>query len=123
MIEFTGLLYREGVPIVAGTDGFAGFTLASELELYVKAGLTPSEALKVATYDAAKHTKTLATKGTIEVGKLADLVLIDGNPTQSIEDLRKINFVITRGYFIHPNDIFSRISIKPFVQSTSNFQY
>ena len=59
MVEFVGRLYRAGVPIVAGTDEMAGFTLQRELELYVQAGLTPAQALQVATWNGAKYTRTL----------------------------------------------------------------
>jgi len=115
MVEFTGRLYNEGISIVAGTDTFAGFGLHSELALYVKAGLTPSQAIQIATYHAAKITGTLNDKGSIEEGKLADLIMVQGHPTQSIEDLRKITLVLTRGNVIVPNEIYSMIHVKPFV--------
>jgi len=69
MIEFVGKLYRAGVPIVAGTDGLAGFTLPSELALYVKAGLTPSQALQIATYNGAKFTNTLSTRARLPLAR------------------------------------------------------
>lgn len=115
MIEFVGKLYRAGVPIVAGTDGLAGFTLHSELALYVKAGLTPSQALQVATYNGAKFTNTLNNRGTITPGKIADLVLVDGDPTKNIEDIRKVVVVVTRGKLIYPNEINQTLGVKPFV--------
>ena len=114
MIEFTARLYREGIPIVAGTDAFAGFTLLSELELYVKAGLTPSEALQIATYGAAVRTQTFANKGSIEVGKDADLILVKGDPTASLSHLREISLVVSRGFVMIPNEIFSVLHIQPF---------
>jgi len=49
MVQFVGQLYRAGVPLEAGTDGIAGFTLHRELELYVRAGMAPAEALQIAT--------------------------------------------------------------------------
>ena len=115
MIDFVGRLYRAGVPIVAGTDALAGFTLHSELALYVKAGLTPAQALQVATYNGAKFTNTLNDRGTVSTGKLADLILIDGDPTRNIEDLRKVAIVITRGKLIYPNEINRALGVKPFV--------
>ena len=115
MVEFVGRLYRAGVPIVAGTDALAGFTLHSELALYVKAGLTPAQAIQVATYNGAKFTNTLNDRGTVSVGKLADLLLIDGDPTRNIEDLRKVAAVITRGKLIYPNEINQALGVKPFV--------
>ena len=58
MVEFVGRLYRAGVPIVAGTDAMPGFTLQRELELYVKAGMTPAQALQIATRNGARYTGT-----------------------------------------------------------------
>lgn len=117
MIEFVGKLYQSGVPIVAGTDGLAGFTLHSELELYVKAGLTPAQAIQVATWNGAKYSNTLNDRGSITRGKLADLILIDGDPTRNIEDIRKVSVVITRGKLIYPNQINEALGVKPFVKN------
>ncbi|MCF8171751.1 MAG: amidohydrolase family protein [Candidatus Methylopumilus sp.] len=67
---------------MAGTDALAGFTLHSELALYVKAGLTPAQAIQIATYNGAKYTNTLNDRGTVSVCKYADLLLVDGDPTR-----------------------------------------
>ena len=117
MLEFVAKLYRAGVPIVAGTDGLAGFTLHSELALYVKAGLTPSQALQIATFNAAKYSNTLNNRGTISVGKLADMILVDGDPTKNIEDIRKVVAVITQSKLIYPNEINQVLGVKPFVNN------
>ena len=117
MVEFVGRLYRAGVPIVAGTDALAGFTLQSELELYVKAGLTPAQALQVATRNGARYTRTSSDRGSIAVGKLADLVLVDGDPTTRIGDLRKVALVITQGKVISPSMVYQALGIQPFVDN------
>ncbi|MBA5637224.1 amidohydrolase family protein [Duganella sp. LX20W] len=116
MVQFVGILYRAGVPIVAGTDDLAGFTLQSELQLLVKAGLTPAQALQVATRNGARYTRTSNERGSITPGKLADLVLVDGDPTRNIADVRKVAAVITRGYLIYPREIDATLGIAPFVQ-------
>jgi imidazolonepropionase-like amidohydrolase len=116
MVAFVGQLYREGIPLVAGTDTFAGFGLHSELALYVKAGLTPAQALQVATWNGARYSGTLADRGSIEVGKFADLVLVAGDPTVDIEAIRQVAVVITRGRLIYPGDILQSIGVKPFVE-------
>lgn len=116
MVQFVGTLHKAGVPIVAGTDDLAGFTLHSELALLVKAGLTPAEAIQVATRNGARYTRTSADRGSIETGKLADLVLVDGDPTKNIEDLRKVAAVITRGHIIYPKEVDQALGIKPFVE-------
>jgi hypothetical protein len=115
MVEFVGILYRAGVPIVAGTDDLPGFTLHSELALLVKAGLTPAQALQVATRNGARYTRTSHERGSIAPGKLADLVLVDGDPTSNIEDVRKVAAVITRGYLVYPREIDAALGIVPFV--------
>ncbi|MDQ2989597.1 MAG: amidohydrolase family protein [Pseudomonadota bacterium] len=117
MVEFVGRLYRAGVPLVAGTDELAGFTLQSELAMLVKAGLTPAQALQVATRNGARYTRTSAERGSIAVGKLADLVLVDGDPTRQIGDVRKVAAVITRGYLVYPHEIDRELGIAPFVAS------
>ena len=115
MVEFVGLLYRAGVPIMAGTDEMAGFTLQAELEMLVKAGLTPAQALQVATRNGARYTGTSAERGSIVPGKPADLVLLDGDPTKQIGDIRKVAAVITRGFLLYPHEIDKELGIKPFV--------
>lgn len=115
MVEFVGLMYKAGIPVVAGTDELAGFTLQGELELLVKAGLTPAQALQVATLNGARYSKVEANKGSIEVGKDADLLLVDGDPTKNIADIRQLALVITQGKAIYPTDIYNSMGIKPFV--------
>jgi hypothetical protein len=115
MVQFVGIMYKAGVPIVAGTDDLAGFTLHSELALLVKAGLTPAQAIQVATRNGARYTRTSAERGSIETGKLADLVLVDGDPTKDIEDVRKVSAVITRGQIVYPKEVDEALGIKPFV--------
>lgn len=114
MVQFVGIMYKAGVPIVAGTDDIAGFTLHSELTLLVKAGLTPAQALQVATRNGARYTRTSNDRGSIVPGKLADLVLVDGDPTKNIEDVRRVSAVITRGYLIYPSEIDAALGIAPF---------
>ena len=114
MVEFVGRMYKAGVPILAGTDGLAGFTLQRELELYVKAGMTPAQALQVATWNGAKYSRVLEDRGSIAVGKRADLILVDGDPTTSIADIRKVALVIKSGVAHYPSDVYEALGIKPF---------
>lgn len=116
MVQFVGMMHKAGIPIVAGTDEMAGFTLQAELELLVKAGLTPTEALQVATRNGARYTRTDADRGSIVPGKLADLVLVDGDPTKNISDVRKVAAVITRGYLVYPHEVDKELGIAPFVK-------
>jgi hypothetical protein len=114
LVEFTGRMYRAGVPLVAGTDELPGFTLQRELELYVQAGLTPSQALQVATWNGAKYSRTLDDAGSIVPGKRADLVLVDGDPTADITDIRKLALVIKGGSAYYPAEIHEALGIAPF---------
>jgi imidazolonepropionase-like amidohydrolase len=98
LLKITGALHRAGVPIVAGSDvGVPGHTLHRELELYVKAGLTPLEAIQAATIVPARVMKLEAEVGTIEVGKRADVIVLDANPLDNISNIRKLRFVVTQG--------------------------
>ena len=116
MIEFTGRMYKAGIPIVAGTDALAGFTYQRELELYVQAGLTPAQVLQVATWNGAKYARVLDDRGVIMQGKRADLVLIDGDPTKNIADIRKVALVVKGDRAYYPNEIDDALGIKPFAQ-------
>ncbi|MCA1931076.1 amidohydrolase family protein, partial [Rheinheimera sp.] len=116
MVEFVGMMYKAGIPVVAGTDELAGFTLQGELELLVKAGLTAAEALQVATLNGARYSKVEQHKGQIKVGFDADLLLVDGDPTKNISDIRKLALVITQGKAMVPADLYRKLGVEPFVK-------
>jgi len=116
MIEFVGRMYKAGVPIVAGTDQVAGFTLQRELELYVQAGITPAQALQIATYNGAKYARVLDDRGVIMQGKRADLILIDGDPTKNIADIRKVALVVKGDKAYYPSEIDEALGIRPFAE-------
>jgi imidazolonepropionase-like amidohydrolase len=91
-----GELNRRHITILAGTDG-TGFELIRELELYVHAGLTPAEALATVTINPARVYKLSDTTGSLSPGKLAELALIDGDPSKNIGDLRQVELVMRDG--------------------------
>jgi len=97
MLRMTKRLYDAGVPLVAGTDGIEGLMLHRELELWVKAGIPAPQVLQVATLGAARVVKADAELGSIGPGKKADLVLVEGNPTVNIADIRRTRVVIKGG--------------------------
>ena len=117
MLALIERMHRAGVPLLAGTDEFAGFALHRELELYVKAGIPAPEVLRIATLNGARYTGTLTDRGTIERGKLADLVLVDGDPTARIEDIRRTSLVFKGGVAFVPAEIHEALGIRPFVQA------
>jgi imidazolonepropionase-like amidohydrolase len=102
MGQYVAKLFHAGVPIVAGTDGY-GLEIVRELELYVKGGLTPAEALSTATISPARNVKADNRTGSIVVGKEADLLLVDGDPEKNIGDLRHVDQVMSDGYLMDGN--------------------
>ena len=89
-------LSRRHITILAGTDGI-GFELIRELELYVQAGLTPEDALATATINPAIAFGLSQQTGSLAKGKLAELALIDGDPSQHIGDLRHVELIMRDG--------------------------
>ena len=87
-----------GVPIIAGTDeGIPAYSVYRELELYVKAGFTPMDALRSATAVAAQAMRVDKDMGTVETGKRADLLILDANPLENISNVRTVRFVLKDG--------------------------
>jgi imidazolonepropionase-like amidohydrolase len=107
------LLYDSGITIVAGTDSIAGFAYPRELELYAEAGIPPAEILRIATIGSARVMKRDKELGTIEAGKFADLILIDGDPTRRMSDVRRVSLVIKNGNLYDPAALFRQIGVKP----------
>src|SRR6185436_4776527 len=86
-----------GLVVVAGTDkGVPGFSLQRELELYVEGGMTPLDAIRTATVNAAQAMK-IEDAGTIEGGKRADLVVLGANPLENISNIRTAKWVVANG--------------------------
>jgi imidazolonepropionase-like amidohydrolase len=103
-------LYDDGILLAAGTDApypgdFQGEGIHRELELLVEAGLTPLQAISVATSNASRLVGAEAEWGTLEAGKLANLVVVDGRPDQTIHDSRKIRYVINRGAIVNRDSL------------------
>jgi imidazolonepropionase-like amidohydrolase len=105
-IEVVRYLHKIGVPIVAGTDQVVpGHSLHRELELYVKAGFTPMEAIQAATIVPARVMNIDQEVGTIEAGKRADLIITAGNPLDDISHIRKVTQVIWNGIQYRATDL------------------
>jgi imidazolonepropionase-like amidohydrolase len=101
-LKVIGEMYRAGVRIMAGTDApglvfMPGFTLHDELNALARAGMPPAAVLKAATYVPAQFFHVEKDLGTIEAGKLADLVLLKANPLADIDNTRGIDTVISKG--------------------------
>ena len=109
-IELTGLAHRAGVRLVAGTDAgnpavFHGLAAHRELELLVRAGLAPLQALAAATTVAAAKVGAEHRLGTVEPGKEADLVLLRESPLDDIRNTRRVELVVKRGQLFDPADL------------------
>ena len=102
LVRLVGVLHKRGVPIVAGTDGFIGgdVELVRELELYIKADMTIAEALATATIVPARVLGVEENVGSIDVGKKADLLLVDGDVSENISLLRQVELVMQNGKII-----------------------
>ena len=103
-------LHAAGVTILAGTDSpmpgvYPGFSLHEELALLVESGLTPVAALRAATLAPAEFLGIAATTGSVAVGKRADLVLLDADPTKDIHNTRRINAVFLDGRLLRRADL------------------
>ena len=97
MLALLKAAHDAGVTIVPGTDALAGYLLHHELELYARAGIAPAEVLRMATLTSARVMGADNRLGVIAPGKLADMVLVDGDPTQSIADVRRVDLVLKGG--------------------------
>ncbi|MGI0071216.1 MAG: amidohydrolase family protein [Thermoplasmata archaeon] len=114
LLALTGALHRAGVPIVAGTDqSVPGHSLHRELELYVEAGLSPMEAIQSATIVPAEVLGLERESGTIEVGKRADLILVDGDPLERIRNIRNVVSVIVGGRQYACDDLWRSVGFRP----------
>jgi imidazolonepropionase-like amidohydrolase len=104
MVELVGRLHKAGVPIVAGTDGW-GIELVRELEIYQQAGFTAAEAIQSATIIPARVVGADKRTGSIAVGKEADMVLVDGDPSTDLGALRRVVTVVSDGYVMDADEL------------------
>lgn len=98
MLKMLKLLHSSGITFVPGTDEFPGFALHRELELYAKAGVSNKEVLQKATLISARVAGKENEVGSIEVGKKANLILVDGDPVKNISDIRRVEFTMKNGH-------------------------
>jgi len=113
-LAVVGALHKAGVPIVAGTDQTVpGHSLHREIELYVQAGFTPMEAIQAATIVPARVMGLDKEVGTVEPGKRADVIILDGNPLESIHNIRKVEFVITNGTMYNCAELWRSVGFQP----------
>lgn len=114
LFDMLGRLHDSGIRIVAGTDGMPGFLLHRELELYVQAGIPAAQVLRLATLGAAEVMGLQEENGSIEVGKHADLVLVQDNPLKDTNALRRARLVIKGQRAWKPAELHRAMGIQPF---------
>lgn len=120
-LEIVGALHRAGVPIVAGTDQTVpGHSLHREIELYVQAGFTPMEAIQAATTVPARVMGIDKEVGTLEAGKRADLIVIDGDPLADIRNTRNVELLVSGGKMYKSDDLWREAGFKPWKESPAS---
>jgi len=112
-LRMIGVLHDAGVTVIAGSDGWVLFSFQRELELDVEAGIPAAEVLQAATFGAARLLKRDAEVGSIAPGKLADLVLIRGNPVTHIGDIRNVVTVMKDGVIFSAEDLRAAAGLVP----------
>jgi imidazolonepropionase-like amidohydrolase len=113
-IELLRELHKRGIPTVAGTDiSVPGFSIHRELEIYVQAGFTPMEAIEAATSIPARLMHLDKEAGTIEAGRRADLIVVDGDPLADIHALRNVVTTIAQGKSYDPAALARLVGFTP----------
>ena len=113
MLTLLKALHEAGVTIIPGTDSLAGYELHHELALYVRAGIPPAEVLRMATLTSALVIGANGERGVLAPGKLADLILVDGDPSVALADIDRIDLVMKGGALYEPARIEASLGIMP----------
>jgi imidazolonepropionase-like amidohydrolase len=113
MLRLLKAVSDAGITIIPGTDALPGYSLHHELELYVRAGIPAPEVLRMATLTPSQVMGVAKDLGVLAAGKLADMILIDGDPAKNIRDTRNITTVIKGGKVFDPAAIEKALGIAP----------
>lgn len=113
MVRMVKKLYDSGIQIVAGTDESDGYALDRELEIYAEAGIPAPEVLRIATIEAAQVMHLDKDFGSVTPGKYADMILVNGDPTKQMSDIRHVDTVIKNGVVYKPAELYPAFGIRP----------
>jgi imidazolonepropionase-like amidohydrolase len=113
MEEMVKALYDAGITLVAGTDAQAGFSLPREFELWVESGIPAPQVLRIATLGAARVMKRDGDLGSVAPGKLADMILVDGDPLSRISDIRRVTLTVKDGVVYAPAALWREVGVRP----------
>ncbi|PWT91850.1 MAG: hypothetical protein C5B54_04525 [Acidobacteria bacterium] len=111
MLKLTKAMYDQKIPLDAGTDSVAGFSYQRELELLEKSGIPANKVLQIATLNSAKIMSKDSETGSITPGKTADLVLVNGDPTKNISDVRQVELVIKSGSIFYARELEEAVGV------------
>ena len=113
-LQILSALHRAGITVIAGTDQTVpGYSVYRQLELYVKAGFTPLEALQAATIVPARVMKQDQVSGSIEAGKRADFAILEANPLENISNIRTVRSVVANGVFYESAPLWKSVGFEP----------
>jgi hypothetical protein len=113
LLAMVKMLHDAHITLTAGTDSLPGLMLHHELALFVRAGITPADALKIDTIDAARAMKMDKKSGSISPGKMADLVVIDGDPLAKIDDVTKVVSTLRGGVLFASSPLYAAVGVAP----------
>lgn len=117
VLETLRMMRERGIFLIPGTDMGGSFSLHRELELFRMIGFTDAEVLRRATFDMAKYLGRDQSLGSIEKGKLADFMLVPGDPVKDLKAIRQVRMVVKGGVVYFPAEIYPHFGIKPFATS------
>jgi len=113
MLRMLKKLYDNKIQIVAGTDAGSGYAFDRELETYCEAGIPAPQVLRIATLEAAEVMHKDQDFGSVAAGKFADLILINGDPTKNISEIRRVELVFKGGAYYRPAELYRAYGIRP----------
>jgi hypothetical protein len=114
LLEMVRRLHDAGVRLVPGTDGWPGIGLIRELQFYVDSGIPLADVLRIATIGSAEVAGEAQDRGSIEVGKIADLVVLDGNPLTDMRALERVRLVISEGRVMESSALTKAVGLRPY---------
>ena len=107
-------LYKRGITLLPGTDDATGLSVHRELQIYAEAGIAPADVLRIGTLGADRYLHRDQSFGSVEKGKYADFVLLDGNPLADMSALHRMAMVVKGGTIYYPSEIWSEVGVTPF---------
>ena len=113
MLRMLKKLYDNKIQIVAGTDASSGYAFDRELEIYCEAGIPAPMVLRIATLEASEVMHRDKDFGSVSPGKFADVILVNGDPTKNISDIRHVELVFKDGAFYRPAELYRAFGIRP----------